>query len=149
MNIRRRMSILLLLALGASPILTLADEFEIHGIFAWVDIPRSVQVGDAVTLKVTVENVRDSEDFDLDCVILEGDFLGAFRLESMKPQPAETEEYSDELYLMYPMKIAPGDSVVFAFELVAVKAGVYTDAIYIDGETESDLHRWVQIKVVE
>lgn len=115
---------------------------------AWVELPRSVKKGDRVTLKISVENVRENGDFNLESVDLDGSFLSGFRIESISPSPAEVDDSFSTLTMEYPMKIAAGKTVDFVLEMIAIEAGVYVGEISIWNE-ENFLSRCVQCKVDE
>lgn len=117
-------------------------------ILAWVELPRSVKKGDRLTLRVSVENARETSNFDLASVDLDGSFLKGFRIESITPSPNETDDSFNTLSLEYPMRIAAGETVDFVLEMIAVEVGVYIGEVSIWNE-ENFLSRYVQCKVAE
>jgi len=125
-----------------------ATSLDPKEMLAWVDLPRSVKKGDSLTLRISVENARNSDDFNLESVDLDGSFLRAFRIESIAPTPVETDDSFNSLTLEYQIKIAAGEIVEFVLEMTAVETGVYIGEVSIWDE-EDFLSRYIQCKVID
>lgn len=115
---------------------------------AWIDLPRSVKKGNSITLTITVENARDTGDFKLESVDIDGSFLRGFRIESVTPVPVESDASFNSLTLEYPKIIAAGETLEFVIEMIAVEPGVYIGEASIWDEEEF-LSRYVQCKITE
>ncbi len=115
---------------------------------AWVELPRSAKKGDRISLKLSLQNARQSNNFNLASVDLDVSFLDGFRVVSIAPSPEAMEDSLGMLTMEYPITIGPGETVDFVLELVAIKAGVYVGEVsFWDGE--EFLSRYVQCKIVE
>ncbi len=95
-----------------------------------------------------MENARNTGDFNLESVDLDGSFLRAFRIEAVTPKPVAADDSFNSLTLEYPMKIAAGEKVEFILEMTAVETGVFIGEVSIWDE-EDFLSRYVQCKVID
>lgn len=125
-----------------------ATSLDPKDMLVWVDLPRSVKKGDSLTLRITVENAGEATEFNLQSVDLDGSFLIGFRIESVTPTPAETDDSFNVLTLEYPLKIAAGETVDFVLEMIAIETGVHIGEASIWNE-ENFVSRYVQCKVFE
>ena len=117
-------------------------------IMAWVEMERSTSVGETVILKITVENGRDQDVFELESIDLGGSFGKGFEIISIKPKPTATDTMFGELTLEYPLNVEPGEHLSFEIALLATKSGVFIGEVDI-WEGDKVLTRVAQCKVVD
>lgn len=117
-------------------------------IMAWVEMERSTTVGETVILRITVENGRAQDVFELESIDLGGNFGKGFEFISVKPEPTETDTMFGDLTLDYPLVIEPGVQLDFEVALLAKNTGVFIGEVDI-WEGDKFLSRVAQCKVVE
>jgi hypothetical protein len=115
-------------------------------ILAWVDLPRSATVDQVVVMKITIENGRSNQPFELESIDLDGNFGKSFRVSEVRPKPIDSDSTLNTLTLEYSLSIAPGQRAVFEIQLVARKAGVFVGEVDI-WEGDDFLTRAAQCKV--
>ena len=117
-------------------------------ILAWADMPQSATVSETVVLKITIENGRSDDPFDLESIDLSGNFGKGFDIKAVRPKPTDMDSMLNTLSLEYSSPISPGHRAVFELELIAKKPGIYIGEVDI-WEGEEFLTRMAQCKVTE
>jgi hypothetical protein len=117
-------------------------------ILAWVDMPRSATVNETVVLKITIENGRSNDSFDLESIDLDANFVKGFDIKAVRPKPTDTDSTLNTLTLEYSSSIAPGNRAVFQLELIAKRVGIYVGDVDI-WEGEQFLTRVAQCRIRE
>ena len=115
-------------------------------IMMWVEIPRSVTKGEVVSMRITIENARDTDVFKLSSIFLESSFISGFKTLELSPEPRNKSKSLGDLTLEYPIDIPAGEARDFEIRLRAKGVGVYIGDVDIY-EGEQFLTRAAQIRV--
>lgn len=126
----------------------LGDFLHLPGILAWVEMPKTAELGETIKIRLTVVNAREDESMLLESIDIGGSFLYGFEIRSIDPVPHEADPAGGILTLFYPPDFAPGQERVFEFELVAAKAGVFIGDIDV-WESGNFLTRAIQCTVTD
>lgn len=100
-------------------------------ILAWVELPRTVALGDSVTLRLTVFNARAQGAFQVTSVDIGDGFLDGFNVLAVNPAPQSREHSLGVLALALSTDIAPGADWSVEIRLQPRRVGVFVGDIDI------------------
>lgn len=100
-------------------------------ILAWVELPRTVALGDPVTLLLTVFNARAQGVFQVSSIDIGDGFLDGFEVLAVEPAPQSREHTLGVLALALPTDIAPGAEWTLEIRLESRRVGVFVGDIDI------------------
>ncbi len=116
-----------------------AYEWGPKDIFAWIEVPTEVTVGDMLTVRIVVENRRSAGRFIVDELWIEESFFAGFQLVAIEPMAVEMDTSLGELDLVFKISIPPRGREEFEIQLRAARVGIYIGDVDIwEADDEED-----------
>lgn len=112
-----------------------------------VDHPDVVEVGETLTVKVTVMNdgTKDLKFAELD---LYDTFLDGFEVVAVSPKPKTKERFFGIFTYGFSRTLKPAESFGIEFELRAKEAGLWTGGVDVCTPTQNYVSEYAEIEVV-
>lgn len=113
-----------------------------------VEHPDVVEVGETLTLKVTVANdgAKDLKFAELD---LYDTFLDGFEVVAISPKPKSKDRTFGIVTYGFSRKLKPAESMAIEIELRAKEAGIWTGGIDACTPTQNYVSDYAEIEVVD
>lgn len=113
-----------------------------------VEYPDVVEVGETLTLKVTVANdgTKDLRFAELD---LYDTFLDGFEVVSVSPKPKSKERIFGIVTYGFSRKLKPAESMPIEFKLRAKETGMWTGGVDACTPTQNYVSEYAEIEVVD